>query len=72
LKLFSRQKRKEVPQTPDARKKKVLEEIRESKDKEHINLVVIGHVDAGKSTIMGHLLYLSGSPHSFIFALAVY
>jgi len=27
----------------------------------HINLVVIGHVDAGKSTIMGHLLYLVGN-----------
>ena len=28
--------------------------------KPHINLVVIGHVDAGKSTLMGHLLYLLG------------
>ena len=28
--------------------------------KELINLVVIGHVDAGKSTLMGHLLYLLG------------
>eukprot|EP01135_Chromosphaera_perkinsii_P004444 Nk52_evm22s281 gene=Nk52_evmTU22s281 len=26
----------------------------------HLNLVVIGHVDAGKSTMMGHLLYLLG------------
>lgn len=25
--------------------------------KEHIHMVVIGHVDAGKSTLMGHLLY---------------
>jgi elongation factor 1 alpha-like protein len=25
-----------------------------------INLVVIGHVDAGKSTLMGHLLYKLG------------
>uniref|UniRef100_A0A3P8UUD4 HBS1-like protein n=1 Tax=Cynoglossus semilaevis TaxID=244447 RepID=A0A3P8UUD4_CYNSE len=26
-----------------------------------VNLVVIGHVDAGKSTLMGHLLYLLGN-----------
>ncbi|KAK7100178.1 HBS1-like protein isoform X2 [Littorina saxatilis] len=32
-------------------------------DKELINLVVIGHVDAGKSTLMGHLLYQLGSVH---------
>ncbi|XP_032825109.2 HBS1-like protein isoform X2 [Petromyzon marinus] len=29
--------------------------------KQLINLVVIGHVDAGKSTLMGHLLYLLGN-----------
>jgi translation elongation factor TU len=28
--------------------------------KQHINLIVIGHVDAGKSTINGHLLLLTG------------
>lgn len=27
------------------------------KEKPHIHLVVIGHVDAGKSTLMGHTLY---------------
>ncbi|TPX43922.1 hypothetical protein SeMB42_g04519 [Synchytrium endobioticum] len=31
-----------------------------SAEKKSLNLVVIGHVDAGKSTIMGHLLYLLG------------
>ncbi|RLE81166.1 MAG: translation elongation factor EF-1 subunit alpha [Thermoprotei archaeon] len=31
-----------------------------SSKKPHINLVVIGHVDHGKSTTMGHLLYLLG------------
>lgn len=31
-----------------------------AKDKPHINLVVIGHVDAGKSTATGHLIYLCG------------
>lgn len=29
-------------------------------EKPHLNLVVIGHVDHGKSTTMGHLLYLTG------------
>ena len=28
--------------------------------KEHINLVVIGHVDSGKSTTAGHLMYRCG------------
>ena len=30
-------------------------------EKPHLNLVVIGHVDHGKSTTMGHLLYLTGA-----------
>lgn len=30
------------------------------KDKTHINLVVIGHVDSGKSTSTGHLIYKCG------------
>lgn len=30
------------------------------KEKEHISLVVIGHVDAGKSTTTGHLIYKCG------------
>jgi elongation factor 1 alpha-like protein len=33
---------------------------RESTEKTQINLVVIGHVDAGKSTLMGHMLFLLG------------
>lgn len=28
--------------------------------KEHLNFVFVGHVDAGKSTIGGHMLYLTG------------
>jgi len=28
---------------------------------EHVNLVFIGHVDAGKSTIGGQILFLTGS-----------
>lgn len=27
------------------------------KDKQHLSLVVIGHVDSGKSTTTGHLIY---------------
>ncbi len=28
--------------------------------KKHVNVVFIGHVDAGKSTISGHILFLNG------------
>src|SRR6201996_8280175 len=31
------------------------------KEKTHINIVVIGHVDSGKSTTTGHLIYKRGS-----------
>jgi len=31
------------------------------KDKPHLNLVVIGHIDNGKSTLMGHLLVATGA-----------
>ncbi|KAJ8317872.1 hypothetical protein KUTeg_002963 [Tegillarca granosa] len=57
-------------------KKKVAEEAREGPKREHINVVFIGHVgkdvyrtsvrmfighvDAGKSTIGGHIMYLTG------------
>ncbi len=30
-------------------------------EKPHLNLVIIGHVDHGKSTTVGHLLYLTGA-----------
>ena len=30
------------------------------KDKPHLNLVVIGHVDSGKSTTTGHLIFKCG------------
>ncbi|XP_034483693.1 HBS1-like protein [Drosophila innubila] len=32
-----------------------------SSQKSHIHMIVIGHVDAGKSTLMGHLLYDTGN-----------
>lgn len=38
-----------------------LFEKERGKDKHQIHLVVIGHVDAGKSTMMGHLLYDLGN-----------
>jgi elongation factor 1 alpha-like protein len=28
--------------------------------KDHLNVVLLGHVDAGKSTLLGHLLCLRG------------
>ena len=30
------------------------------KEKTHINIVIIGHVDSGKSTSTGHLIYKCG------------
>ena len=33
---------------------------KKSKEKPHVNLVVIGHVDAGKSTSTGHMIYKCG------------
>ncbi|XP_015930491.1 eukaryotic peptide chain release factor GTP-binding subunit ERF3A [Parasteatoda tepidariorum] len=41
-------------------KKKVLKAEEEGVRKEHVNVVFIGHVDAGKSTIGGQVLYLTG------------
>ncbi|KAL3986192.1 Elongation factor Tu GTP binding domain family protein [Acanthocheilonema viteae] len=35
-------------------------QIDDNSRKEHLNMVFIGHVDAGKSTIGGHLMYLTG------------
>jgi elongation factor 1-alpha len=34
--------------------------VREKKEKDRLNLVVIGHVDSGKSTSTGHLIYKCG------------
>lgn len=31
-----------------------------AKEKVHINIVVIGHVDSGKSTSTGHMIYKCG------------
>lgn len=32
----------------------------QGKEKTHVNVVVIGHVDSGKSTTTGHLIYKCG------------
>ncbi|XP_015380512.1 PREDICTED: eukaryotic peptide chain release factor GTP-binding subunit ERF3A [Diuraphis noxia] len=40
--------------------KKVIEESEPKPKKEHINIVIIGHVDAGKSTIGGQIMALTG------------
>ncbi|GJD08403.1 Eukaryotic peptide chain release factor GTP-binding subunit ERF3B [Galdieria sulphuraria] len=32
----------------------------DSSSRKHVNIVFIGHVDAGKSTVSGHILYLTG------------
>ena len=32
-----------------------------AKEKEHLNLAFIGHVDHGKSTLVGHLLLKAGN-----------
>jgi len=37
-----------------------MEEKSHKKEKPHINIVVIGHVDSGKSTTSGHLIYKLG------------
>lgn len=36
------------------------EDVQDEDPREHLNLVFIGHVDAGKSTMSGQLLYLTG------------
>ncbi|XP_064546332.1 protein HBS1 [Drosophila montana] len=38
-----------------------LYEQERASQKSHIHMIVIGHVDAGKSTLMGHLLYDTGN-----------
>lgn len=39
-------------------KAEYAQRVKDSKEK--IRLVVVGHVDAGKSTLMGHVLYATG------------
>jgi peptide chain release factor subunit 3 len=46
----------EEDDTPDA---EPAEDLPEGDPREHLNLVFIGHVDAGKSTLSGNILYLT-------------
>ncbi|KAJ2821025.1 hypothetical protein GGI24_004323, partial [Coemansia furcata] len=46
--------------TPKRRIDVVVEYSAHQKTRETLNLVVVGHVDAGKSTLMGHVLYALG------------
>ncbi|KNC99194.1 translation elongation factor EF-1, subunit alpha [Spizellomyces punctatus DAOM BR117] len=47
--------------SPKLKRINVAEEYKKrNAEKESLNLVVVGHVDAGKSTLMGHVLYLLG------------
>uniref|UniRef100_A0A1I7XM45 Tr-type G domain-containing protein n=1 Tax=Heterorhabditis bacteriophora TaxID=37862 RepID=A0A1I7XM45_HETBA len=46
--------------TPLAKKYERVAYVDDGTHKEHINMVFIGHVDAGKSTIGGQLMYLTG------------
>ncbi|XP_045614071.1 protein HBS1 [Procambarus clarkii] len=55
-----------VAKTPARIRDKPVDVVSEYKEqrgsgKDLLNLVVVGHVDAGKSTLMGHLLYLQGN-----------
>ncbi|CAD5123428.1 DgyrCDS11778 [Dimorphilus gyrociliatus] len=42
------------------KKEKKLKVTPTEKKKDHLNIIFIGHVDAGKSTIGGHIMYLTG------------
>ncbi len=44
----------------DKERKVLLEQESKAQVKDPLNMVVIGHVDAGKSTLMGHLLFQLG------------
>ncbi|KAJ6744610.1 hypothetical protein OIU79_030863, partial [Salix purpurea] len=50
-------KDKEVPAPEDV---EALVEVEQDNKKRHLNVVFIGHVDAGKSTTGGQILFLSG------------
>jgi len=68
VKLKDEQKKDELKSEVVAKKEEVSistpfhtdEFDNEELGKEHLNIVFIGHVDAGKSTMGGHLLFLTG------------
>lgn len=50
-----------VSKEQSQRDNKQLYSKERSDQKHHFHMIVIGHVDAGKSTLMGHLLYATGN-----------
>jgi peptide chain release factor subunit 3 len=48
------------PEEEEEEEEKYEGEILDETAKKHINIVFIGHVDAGKSTLCGHVLYQAG------------
>jgi len=50
---------KPTPQPKPAEKEVETVDVVEGDPREHINIVFIGHVDAGKSTLSGNILYLT-------------
>lgn len=50
----------EVESAPVKLKRKKKDWTEPSIKREHVNVIFIGHVDAGKSTIGGHIMYLTG------------
>lgn len=44
----------------EAELSRIYADLAKEDDREHMNIVFIGHVDAGKSTIGGQILYLTG------------
>ncbi|KAJ3330722.1 HBS1-like protein [Gonapodya sp. JEL0774] len=47
--------------------KELAKKTTETGHKDHLSVVVVGHVDAGKSTLMGHVLVLTGEVDSKTF-----
>ncbi|CAK0783525.1 hypothetical protein CVIRNUC_006724 [Coccomyxa viridis] len=57
------QESEEEDEDQEAREKelqRIHAELQKADDREHLNIVFIGHVDAGKSTTGGQILYLTG------------
>lgn len=48
-----------APVPMEEEEEEVVEVVEEGDPREHLNLVFIGHVDAGKSTLSGNILYLT-------------
>jgi peptide chain release factor subunit 3 len=47
------------PEPVEAEEEIPVENLPEGDPREHLNLVFIGHVDAGKSTLSGNILYIT-------------